>query len=1107
MASGGNGEGGFQRPPNTYSGDRGGLAEDEALLAELRAISMKSGGSRFAEGTTNDDDEDGNGNGNGNGNGYEIAESGGVATRGCGEDVNALRSTAAADEDFCAVARNCDNEPRGGEIAPFEKGNATPDIPDGSARHDGDRADDDIVDAPSSEERIDGLIVEGGGGVHASPPNTFTGDRGGDALDDDLLAELKAISVRSSGRNRFDGDGKDDNETPSDDLGRELRETGRISLPPTLGGSKGTNGESDKKSRPLPTWKKRGAKKKSDADDDEMDIVIAVPPALVVTNPTHVATFSKEEVESKGFATRDSSESGLVNSYEQTEKSTTFEEDISKISSVKELGIKSNFPKTFVGDRGGAAEDADLLAELRAISNKSSSSNRFDGDNDDSRTSLTRVENDSSVGLSGNDTFVTKKPTSTNSGNEKQTRPLPPWKKKSAKKKSMMDDGMNIAAETPSMTAPLNPFENVMRGKCDVSEYDVSADIGDAHAVLMEKSKSLDEKKTDDFSENKTVPPWKQKDSKAKYLANGNADVVMAAPPAASEANNEVDDDEDFFPNTTSTDLVDVSIPPTNTFTGVRGGPAEDADLLAELREISMKTSTNRFDDDDDEVNTAATSVNIEGTNESNTSATEKFCKQSGHSESKGDKKLQPLPPWKQKSAAKNSEVKIVIATPNLPLAADDLSDTKNVASALVTGPPLAASVNLPKTFKGDRGGNAEDEALLAELRAISMKSSSNRFAGDEDGVEESKIDIATGSVSIKPLSEKNDDSVAPSSVKSTEATTKSEKTSRPLPPWKRIGAKKATIGNDLDVVIAAPPTSAEDRGDKNSKQQHTMAVGVSSNDIGGFQRPPGNTYTGDRGGSAEDEALLAELRAISMKSSSNRFAGDEDGVEESKIDISSGNVSINSLSEKNDDSVAPSSVKSTEATTKSEKTSRPLPPWKRIGAKKATIGNDLDVVIAAPPTSAEDRGDKNSKQQHTMAVGVSSNDIGGFQRPPGNTYTGDRGGSAEDEALLAELRAISMKSSSNRFAGDVAEGSAIQSRDEILQPGESISSANNCSPPSVPVLPSVPLGTLSSGQGGDSMAFGGLGPPPSNNQDITFEDLDETLKSSNWQMRKGELG
>ena len=250
------------------------------------------------------------------------------------------------------------------------------------------------------------------------------------------------------------------------------------------------------------------------------------------------------------------------------------------------------------------------------------------------------------------------------------------------------------------------------------------------------------------------------------------------------------------------------------------------------------------------------------------------------------------------------------------------------------------------------------------------------------------------------------------------------------------------------------------------------------------------------------------------MKSSSNRFAGDEGDVAESKIDIVTGSVSIKSVSGEN----THNSIKSTEATKKSEETSRPPPPWKRIGAKKATVGNELDAIIAAPPAPAEDRGDTNNHQQHTITMGVNSNDTGGFQRPPINTYTGDRGGSAEDEALLAELRAISMKSSSNRFAGDVVEVSAIQTRVEGLDidpkatsdPGEGISSANNCGPSSVSVLPSVPLGKLSSGQDGDSMAFGGMGPPLSNNQDeivITLEDLDETLKSSNWQLRKGELG
>jgi cytoskeleton-associated protein 5 len=54
------------------------------------------------------------------------------------------------------------------------------------------------------------------------------------------------------------------------------------------------------------------------------------------------------------------------------------------------MGIKSSLPNTFKGDRGGSAEDADLLAELRAIS-KNSSSNRF-ADTDDVKDGMNVVE-------------------------------------------------------------------------------------------------------------------------------------------------------------------------------------------------------------------------------------------------------------------------------------------------------------------------------------------------------------------------------------------------------------------------------------------------------------------------------------------------------------------------------------------------------------------------------------------------------------------------------------------------------------------------------------------------------------------------------------------
>merc|ERR1712021_144363 len=69
--------------------------------------------------------------------------------------------------------------------------------------------------------------------------------------------------------------------------------------------------------------------------------------------------------------------------------------------------FKPIVPKTFKGDRGGAAEDADLLAELRAISSKSTT-NRFDANGENE-------ENVSNNEMEGGN-------------NIKKESSLPPWK-------------------------------------------------------------------------------------------------------------------------------------------------------------------------------------------------------------------------------------------------------------------------------------------------------------------------------------------------------------------------------------------------------------------------------------------------------------------------------------------------------------------------------------------------------------------------------------------------------------------------------------------------------------------------------------------------------
>jgi len=274
------------------------------------------------------------------------------------------------------------------------------------------------------------------------------------------------------------------------------------------------------------------------------------------------------------------------------------------------------------------------------------------------------------------------------------------------------------------------------------------------------------------------------------------------------------------------------------------------------------------------------------------------------------------------------------------------------------------------------------------------------------------------------------------------------------------------------------------------------------------------STFKGDRGGSAEDADLLAELRAISMKGSTNRFAGEAN-------EAGPASSNDNNASAGKPDSLCDKPWKRKTAQTK------PLPPWKKKGAKKDPIANDsVDVVIAAPPTP--NNGQVNSGEASSSNVPAANHDVSAITHAEENTgiiksnfpntFKGERGGSAEDADLLAELRAISMKGSTDRFTGEVDEAAAIPSQGKALgtsnsdslsirssdNPGESKSQNSSSSVPG----PSKAMshGTVSSIQG-DSMGFGGMAPPPPSNSDteinITIEGLDESLKSSKWQLRK----
>ena len=183
-------------------------------------------------------------------------------------------------------------------------------------------------------------------------PKTFKGDRGGSAEDADLLAELRAISSKSRG-DRFS-----ESEAPNDDfLDRGVVGSPKPKMPiPEIGGlppwKKGK--KSSKQKRDVPPWKKDNKEKKVESKDN-----------LLPENDIDAAVASKIE----GNATLETS-SMLVSSESAVPiEAEELPEPIAPSSSTG--GFRSDLPKTFKGDRGGSAEDADLLAELRRISGKS----------------------------------------------------------------------------------------------------------------------------------------------------------------------------------------------------------------------------------------------------------------------------------------------------------------------------------------------------------------------------------------------------------------------------------------------------------------------------------------------------------------------------------------------------------------------------------------------------------------------------------------------------------------------------------------------------------------------------------------------------------------
>ncbi len=1216
--------------PNTFNGKNGGIAEDADLLAELRAISNKTSVSRF-EG---DDDGD-----------------------------NVQMSTTAAlpddnDDEIAVVVKGAGNEAASTSPVEEEEKHSPPRDENNPAQ----KNDADVVNASAPapapidpfgnvlcDEKNDKsvtnsapypLATEENHGIKSSLPNTFNGKNGGAAEDADLLAELRAISNKSSG-GRFDNA---DESSPNEEVVEKPNDT---LVQPSAEEKKGN---AHTPSEHLPPWKQqRDAKKKQPPNSFDVDIVVAAPPA-----PS--AVVQENDIDEQ----QQNNEPPPVNN----------------------LGIKSSLPNTFNGKNGGAAEDAALLAELRAISNKTSVS-RFDGEEDDGNAQAFSREVEENVTLPST-----------------EEKTLPPWRKNAAgkAKKTFTLDVDVVVAAAPA-PAKVDPFQNAfVQGKIsepeaeektqlptevnpgiktslpntfngknggiaedadllaelraisnkasgnrfDGEEVDESAQssaneqMNNTNAVTVNDTSSesappAGTKKSKRSDTSRPLPPWKRKGAATKKNMSStafNVDVVVAAPPASAamdkpqnqNVRNEFDESSACVNDEPPSEAMGIKSSLPNTFNGKNGGGAEDADLRAELRAISMKNSSSRFRDSDDDNEKAEFTVTAGA----------------GSDQSNGN----PLPP--KRTVEKKplpSDFDVAVAAPPAPAVidpfenamcnesfvtaadekeidagngADELSIEKE-AIAVPATENMGIKSSLPNTFNGKNGGIAEDADLLAELRAISNKTSASRFEGDDDG-----DNVQASATAIPPVqkneaprkqmnSVKKDAAIcevdvvvaAPATVASQDNNASKdqfrdngnenvenssklksmsnddkpwkkkskERASGSLPPWK-VKREKNSFGKGHAESVPDPfqnalmeeenPSKTQSSRDSSHAVEHVRQSNTFSGKNGGaaedadllaelqaisskssarfvdtdapkseltkelednctgvplkekapeqkvknaeidvvVSAPPNrepkeenmgiksslpSTFKGNNGGAAEDADLVAELRAISMKNSSNRFS--DEGEEKVTVSASDAPTKPKLPLEKPWQKKKPSK--------KDE--SRPLPPWKQKGAGKKTFAADeTNITVAAPLAESINAtaGNFNSEPKEEV-MGIKSQFT--------NTFKGDRGGSAEDADLLAELRAISKNSSSNRFTD------TDDLKDTKSNNPQSFAREVTPKPTATQPLPAV-QNTLQNSGGEDLSAmnpFPTASTPAAAEINITLDGLDESLASSNWQIRK----
>ena len=684
------------------------------------------------------------------------------------------------------------------------------------------------------------------------------------------------------------------------------------------------------------------------------------------------------------------------------------------------LGEKSNFQ----GQRGGDAHDAELLALLRGVSAKSGAADRFAGGDDTNN-------DDGCIG-------IIETLDESQQQQQQQQQPLDDDKSK------------NIdAVQDTTSTSIVNNNTTTMTARSRKTSRDPNE-----------------------------VPPWKRGKSKMtttginsfNAMEEDAAAITVESPPSKrtqsspsreqqqqhTSLNNEVGDDDGGRGNDNSTIIdsnkqIESSVSTESTFQGERGGDAHDEELLALLRGVSAKSgAVDRFsgggnDDDDDngDENNGVTNNNTEQQPVDIVAKKEESInsKPRDHRSSNNNSENNEVPPWKRGKATKEKAVNSIkasfeadasvlvaaAAAPKPTSSAQPIQDTLNKPSEtkVATQQSINGSNNIRgnfddqniSNFKGDRGGDAHDEELLALLRGVSSNSGgADRFATEDDEQQQQPDDNENDDVNSN-----NDDSEKLIPVQEEEEKKEveiiQENNTDNVPPWKRIKSPKfkpvsdVGIMNDV-VVVAAKPTrsSIEDNvvrevEEKEEPPKQNAIMGGNGN----FKTE--SNFQGQRGGDAHDEELLALLRGVSAKSgSADRFAGDNDdggGITE---------TGVSSPAAASPELLVP--VRKTAPSRRSVRDSDQLPPWKRGKAQKSTKAVDSDVIVAAksaPPTPLKDDIPTDEPLDQEAVMGGGGRNFSNES----STFQGERGGDAHDEELLALLRGVSSKSASaDRFAG-----------------------------------------------------------------------------------------